>query len=132
MFDNDINYKSIAYSVTKGYLDERTAKFYLHWQEKLKNIDFMNLSLVDKVFVVMCQEQKLGSTWWELKQEHHIVMEEKEVYDILLNCQCYDIEITAMAKSFLYYQYSNTKGLEEQIYSIRSYGKIDLPYEYHR
>lgn len=127
---NNIPYRSIAYAITKRYLNKDSAEFYLYWEEKLNNVDFPKLSMVDKVFVIMCQWQRIGSTWRELKEEHQINITEDDVYNILLNCQCYDIEITAMAKSFLYYQFSRTRGLEDQIYYITKHGEIELPYEY--
>lgn len=129
MFNNNINYKSIAYSVVKHFLNKDSVEFYLYWENKISNIDVSELSLIDKIFVIMCQEQKLGMTWFELKNEYQVDINKDNVYDILLNYQCSDIEITVMAKSFLYYQFSGTSVLEEQIHYIMKNGKIDLPHK---
>lgn len=130
MFNKNINYKSVAYSISKGFIDEEKAKFYLYWEDKIENINMSNMSIVDKVFILMCQNQRIGWIPHELEHCYEINIEEDEVYKILINCQCFDIEITVMAKSFLYYQFPGTKGLEEQIYYIMKYGNIDLPYTY--
>lgn len=49
-----ISYQRIAYSVTHSFLDEIMAKDYLYLEDKLNNIKFEELSLVDKIFVIMC------------------------------------------------------------------------------
>lgn len=130
MFNEDVNYKSVAYSINKSFIDEKKSKFYLYWNDKINNIDLSNLSTVDKVFVLMCQNQKIGDVTWELVQNYNINLEEDDVYDILTNYQCSDIEITAMAKSFLWYQFNGIQGLEEQIYYIMKHKTINLPYKY--
>lgn len=130
MFNEDINYKSIAYSISKGFIDEEKAKFYLYWEDKINNIDISNMSIVDKVFVLMCQEQRLGGVPYELEHKYNVKIIENDAYNILTKCQCFDIEITVMAKSFLWYQFSGARGLEEQIYHIMNHGNIDLPYTY--
>lgn len=130
MLNEDINYKSVAYSISKGFIDKEKAKFYLYWEDKIDNIDISIISIVDKVFVLMCQEQRIGVIPYELSREYNIKIKEDDVYNILTKCQCFDIEITVMAKSFLWYQFSGTIGLEEQIYHIMNYGEIDLPYTY--
>lgn len=64
-----ISYQSIAYSVTHSFLDEIMAKDYLYLEDKLNKIKFEELSLVDKIFVVMCTENKhrINSCKVELK-----------------------------------------------------------------
>jgi len=133
MFDGHISYKSVAYSITKGFIDENSAKFYLYWKDKINNIDITNLSIVDKVFVLMCQQKHTGGVKYELEETYNIKINEYDVKDILLQCQCFDIEITVMAKSF--YRYILYPGnfvaiLEEQIYHIMQYKNIDLPYTF--
>lgn len=49
-----ISYQRIAYLVTHNFLNDIIAKDYLYLEDKLNNINFEELSLVDKIFVVMC------------------------------------------------------------------------------
>ena len=53
-----ISYQSIAYLVTHNFLNDIIAKDYLYLEDKLNNINFEELSLVDKIFVAMCTEYK--------------------------------------------------------------------------
>ena len=108
-----ISYQRIAYLVTHNLFSENIAKDYLHLEDKLNNINFEELSLVDKIFVVMCTEYK--------HRTHCVAGELK--YE-------YNIEITAMAKAYLYYDFSKSEILDEQIEHINEYGEIDLPYTY--
>lgn len=48
-----ISYQRIAYLVTDNFLDEVIAKGYLYLKGKLNNINFEELSHVDKIFVAM-------------------------------------------------------------------------------
>lgn len=130
MSKNFTSYESLAYSIIKGFINEDKAKFYLYWKDKINTINITNMPIVDKIFVLMCQEHKVGGVKWELKHTYNLDIDEDDVYYILKDCQCYDIEITAMAKSFLRYQYTGTKGLEDQIYHIMKHGNTDLPYTY--
>ena len=125
-----ISYQRIAYSVTHSFLDEIMAKDYLYLEDKLNNIKFEELSLVDKVFVVMCvnYKHKVISTKNYLRREYNITVSEDDVFHVLLECQCFDIEITA--KAYLYYDFSKSEILDEQIDYINKYGEIDLPYTY--
>ena len=125
-----IHYKSIAYAIHKGFLNKESAKFYTYWEYKLDNIVINDLSLVDKIFVLMCINQNFGEVHYKLEHEYKVIIDKNDVYNILVNCQSLDIEITVMAKSFLYYQNIGTKCLEEQIYHIMEYGEINLPYTY--
>ena len=127
-----ISYQRIAYSVTHSFLDEIMAKDYLYLEDKLNNIKFEELSLVDKIFVAMCIEypHKTHCVAGELKYEYSIEVSEDDVFHVLLECQCFDIEITAMAKAYLYYDFSKSEILDEQIEHINEYGEIDLPYTY--
>lgn len=127
-----ISYQRIAYSVTHSFLDEIMAKDYLYLEDKLNNIKFEELSLVDKIFVVMCvnYKHKVISTKNYLRREYNITVSEDDVFHVLLECQCFDIEITAMAKAYLYYDFSKSEILDEQIDYINKYGEIDLPYTY--
>ena len=127
-----ISYQRIAYSVTHSFLDEIMAKDYLYLEDKLNNIKFEELSLVDKVFVVMWfnYKHKVISTKNYLRREYNITVSEDDVFHVLLECQCFDIEITAMAKAYLYYDFSKSEILDEQIDYINKYGEIDLPYTY--
>ena len=93
-------------------------------------INSIDLPLVDKVFVLMCQNLKIGSVSWDLEHEYNIKINEDDVYNILTKCQCSDIEITIMAKSFLWYQFNGTGDLDEQIDYIQEHCSIDLPYTY--
>lgn len=63
-------------------------------------INISDLSLVDKVFVLMCQNLKIGSVPWNLEHEYNIKINEDDEYNILTKYQCFDIEITIMAKFF--------------------------------
>lgn len=127
-----ILYQRIAYLVTHNLFSENIAKDYLHLEDKLNNINFEELSLVDKIFVVMCTEYKHRThcVAGELKYEYNIEVSEDDVFHVLLECQCFDIEITAMAKAYLYYDFSKSEILDEQIEHINKYGEIDLPYTY--
>jgi uncharacterized protein YlxP (DUF503 family) len=127
-----ISYQSIAYLVTHNFLNDIIAKDYLYLEDKLNNINIKELSLVDKIFVVMCTEykHKTHCVTNELKQEYNIEISEDDVFHVLLECQCFDIEITAMAKAYLYYDFSKSEILDEQIDYINKYGEIDLPYTY--
>lgn len=125
-----IRYKSIAYAIHKGFLNKEDAEFYIYWGHKLDSIVIDDLPLVDKVFVLMCINQNFGEVHYDLEHEYKVLIDKNDVYNILVNCQSSDIEITVMAKSFLYYQNIGTKYLEEQIYHIMEYGKINLPYTY--
>lgn len=127
-----ISYQRIAYLVTHNFLDEDIAKDYLYLEEKLNNINFEELSLIDKIFVIMCTEHPHTThcVTGMLKYEYNIEVSEDDVLHVLLNCQCFDIEITAMAKAYLYYDFSKSEILEEQIRHINKYGEIDLPYTY--
>ena len=130
MINENINYQNIAYRITKGFLSKNSAEFYLYWENKMDAINISNLSLVDKVFVLMCQNPKIGSVPQDLEHEYNIKINEDDAYNILTKCQCFDIEITIMAKSFLWYQFNGTGNLEEQIDYIQEHGSIDLPYKY--
>lgn len=44
-----ISYQRIAYLVTHNFLDEEIAKDYLYLEDKLNNINFEELSLVDRI-----------------------------------------------------------------------------------
>lgn len=127
-----ISYQRIAYLVTHNFLNDIIAKDYLYLEDKLNNINFEELSLVDKIFVVMCvnYRHKVISTKNHLRREYNIEISEDDVFHVLLECQCFDIEITAMAKSYLYYDFSKSEILDEQIEHISEYGEIDLPYTY--
>ena len=127
-----ISYQRIAYLVTHNFLNENIAKDYLYLEDKLNNINFEELSLIDKIFVAMCTEykHKTHCVTNELKQEYNIEVSEDDVFHVLLECQCFDIEITAMAKAYLYYDFSKSEILDEQIDYINKYGEIDLPYTY--
>lgn len=127
-----ISYQSIAYLVTHNFLDEVIAIDYLYLEGKLNNINFEDLSLVDKIFVVMCTEYKHRThcVTNELKYEYNIEISEDDVFHVLLECQCFDIEITAIAKAYLYYDFSKSEILDKQIEHINEYGEIDLPYTY--
>lgn len=127
-----ISYQRIAYSVTHSFLDEIMAKDYLYLEDKLNNINFEELSLVDKIFVAMCisYRHKVVSTKNYLRREYNITISEDDVFHVLLKCQSFDIEITAMAKAYLYYNFSKSEILDEQIDYINKYGEIDLPYTY--
>ena len=127
-----ISYQRIAYLVTHNFLNKNIAKDYLYLEDKLNNIKFEELSLVDKVFVVMCvnYKHKVISTKNYLRREYNITVSEDDVFHVLLECQCFDIEITAMAKAYLYYDFSKSEILDEQIDYINKYGEIDLPYTY--
>lgn len=67
-----ISYQRITYLVTHNFLDEVIAKGYLYLEDKLNNINFEGLSLVDKIFVVMCvnYRHKVSSTKNYLKREY--------------------------------------------------------------
>ena len=127
-----ISYQRIAYLVTRNFLDEVIAKDYLYLEDKLSNINIEELSLVDKIFVSMCiaYKHKVLTTQTYLRREYNIEVSEEDVSHVLLECQCFDIEITAMAKAYLYYDFSQSKILDEQIDYINKYGEIDLPYTY--
>lgn len=127
-----ISYQSIAYLVTHNFLNNIIAKDYLYLKNKLSNVNFEDLSLVDKIFVVMCTEYKHRTycVTKELEFEYNIEVSEDDVFHVLLECQCFDIEITAMAKAYLYYDFSKSEILDEQIKHINKYGEIDLPYTY--
>lgn len=127
-----ISYQSIAYLVTHNFLNEEIAKDYLYLENKLSNVNFEDLALVDKIFVVMCTEypHKTHCVTGELKYEYNIEISEDDVFHVLLECQCFDIEITAIAKAYLYYNFSKSEILDEQIRHINKYGEIDLPYTY--
>lgn len=43
-----------------------------------------------------------------------------------MSCQCFDIEITIMAKSFLWHNLNGTNQLTEQIDFIHQHGNINL------
>ncbi len=130
MIKENINYPIIVYRITKDFLCKNSAEFYIYWENKIDNINIDNLSLVDKVFVLMCQNLKIGGVPWELDCEYNIKINEDDVYNILSGCQCFDIEITIMAKSFLWCQFNGTGNLGEQIDYIQEHGSIDLPYTY--
>lgn len=127
-----ISYQRIAYSVTHSFLDEIMAKDYLYLKDKLNNINIEELSLVDKIFVIICvnYRHKVISTKNYLRRKYNIEISEDDVFHVLLECQCFDIEITAMAKAYLYYDFSKSEILDEQIEHINEYGEIDLPYTY--
>jgi hypothetical protein len=127
-----ISYQSIAYSVTHSFLNDIIAKDYLYLEDKLNNINIEELSLVDKIFVVMCvnYRHKAISTKNYLRREYNIEVSEDDIFHVLLECQCSDIEITAMAKAFFYYDYNKSEILDKQIDYINEHGKIDLPYTY--
>ncbi len=125
-----INYQNIAYRITKGFLSKNSVEFYLYWENKIDNINIDNLSLVDKIFVLMCNHFKIGGVSWDLDHKYNIRINKDDVYSILTKCQCFDIEITIMAKSFLLYQFNGTDSLGEQINYIQEHGSIDLPYTY--
>lgn len=127
-----IPYQKIAYDINRSFLDENIAKSYLHLKEKLDSINIEEISLIDKIFVVMCLSCRHSSfaVTKELKYEYNIEVSDDDVFHILLECQCSDIEITAMAKAFLYYDFSMSEILDEQIDYINKNGKIDLPYTY--
>lgn len=129
---NYISYQRIAYLVTRNFLDEVIAKDYLHLKDKLDNINIEELSLVDKIFVSMCiaYKHKILTTQNYLRREYNIEVSEDDVFHVLLECQCFDIEITAMAKAYLYYDFSQSEILDGQIDYINKYGEIDLPYTY--
>ena len=118
-----ISYQRIAYLVTHNFLNDIIAKDYLYLEDKLNNINFEELSLVDKIFVVMCvnYRHKVISTKNHLRREYNIEISEDDVFHVLLECQCFDIEITAMAKSYLYYDFSKSEILDEQIEHINEY-----------
>ena len=75
-------------------------------------------------------KHKVLTTQNYLRREYNIEVSEEDVSHVLLECQCFDIEITAMAKAYLYYDFSQSKILDEQIDYINKYGEIDLPYTY--
>lgn len=128
----NISYISIAFLVYRRLLSKDIAKDYLYLEEKLNNINFEELSLIDKIFVIMCTEHPHTThcVTGMLKYEYNIEVSEDDVLHVLLDCQCFDIEITAMAKAYLYYDFSKSEILEEQIKHINKYGEIDLPYTY--
>lgn len=130
MTTNKINYQNIAYRIAKGFLSKNSAEFYLYWENKINNINISSISLVDKVFVLMCLNLKIGSVPLALEYEYNIKISKDDVYNILTKCQCFDIEITIMAKSFLWYQFNGTDNLGDQISYIQEHGSIDLPYTY--
>lgn len=91
-----ISYQSIAYLVTHNFLNDVIAKDYLYLEDKLNNINFEKLSLIDKIFIIMCTEHP-HTTYCvagELKYEYNINVSEDDVFHVLLECQCFDIEIT--------------------------------------
>lgn len=100
MFNKRISYSSVVYSITKGFIDKDSAEFYLYWQDKMDSIDIICLPIVDKVFVLMCKGYKINEILRNLENEYNIKISESDVYNILTDCQCSDIEITIMAKSF--------------------------------
>lgn len=128
--NNKINYQNIAYRITKGFINRNSAEFYIYWENKINDININNLSLVDKVFVLICQNLKIGSVPLALEHEYNIKISKDDVYNILTKCQCFDIEITIMAKSFLWYQFNGTDNLGDQISYIQEHGSIGLPYTY--
>lgn len=128
----NISYLSIAFLVYRNLLSKNIAKDYLYLEDKLNNINFEELSLVDKIFVAMCvnYRHRVISAKNYLRREYNIEISEDDVFHVLLECQCFDIEITAMAKAYLYYDFSKSEILDEQIEHINEYGEIDLPYTY--
>lgn len=128
----NISYLSIAFLIYRKLLSEDIAKDYLYLEDKLNNINFEKLSLIDKIFIVMCTEHPHTTycVTGMLKYEYKINVSEDDVFHVLLECQCFDIEITAMAKAYLYYDFSKSEILDEQIRYINKYGEIDLPYTY--
>ena len=133
MFNKHVSYSSVVYSITKGYINENSAKFYLYWQDKVDNIDIADFSIVDKVFVLMCRKRTTSGVKREFDVIYNIKIDKSDIDEILINCQCFDIEVTIMAKSF--YRYRLYPGnlvaiLEEQIGFIQQHGSIDLPYTY--
>ena len=127
-----ISYQRIAYLVTRNFLDDVIAKDYLYMKDKLSNINIKELSLVDKIFVVICivYKHNVSSTKNYLRRKYNIEVSEGDVFYTLLKCQCFDIEITAMAKAYLYYDCKKAEILDDQIEHINKYGEIDLPYTY--
>lgn len=129
MYNKSISYSSVVYSITKGFIDKNSAEFYLYWQDKIDGIDISNLSIVDKVFVLMCNRYNINGILRNLETEYNIKINEDDVYNILVKCQCFDIEITIMAKSFFRYKYM-ASFIDEQIDYIQEHSSIDLPYTY--
>lgn len=129
MFNKRISYSSVVYSITKGFIDKDSAEFYLYWQDKMDSVDISNLSIVDKVFVLMCNRYKINGILRNLEVEYNIKINEDDVYNILTKCQCSDIEITIMVKSFFRYK-CGVSFIDEQIDYIQEHGSIDLPYTY--
>lgn len=125
-----IRYQNIAYAITKDFLNNEKAEFYLYFQNKLNDIDIASMSLVDKVFILMCKKYKISRVLLELNHKYNIRINKDDTYNILTKCQCFDIEITVMAKSFLYYELNGTGNIDDQIYYIQEHGCIDLPYTY--
>lgn len=125
-----INYQDIAYRITKNFINKNSAEFFLYWENKINNINIRSLSLVDKVFVLMCLNHKIGGVPLDLEYKYNIEISKDDIYNILTKCQCFDIEITIMAKSFLWYQFNGTNNLNNQISYIQEHSCIDLPYTY--
>lgn len=128
--NNKINYQNIAYRITKGFLNRNSAEFYLQWENKINNITIDDKPIVDKIFILMCRNWKIGGILLELERRYNIKISKEDAYNILTTCQCFDIEITVMAKSFLYYELNSSGNIDDQIYYIQEHGCIDLPYTY--
>lgn len=128
--NNKINYQNIAYRIAKGFLSRNSAEFYLQWEDKINNITIDDKSIVDKIFILMCRNCKISGILLELEHRYTIKINKEDVNNILTKCQCFDIEITVMAKSFLYYEINDTGNLGDQIDYIQEHGSIDLPYTY--
>lgn len=128
--NNEINYQSIAYRIAKGFLSRNSAEFYLQWENKINNITIDDKPLVDKIFILMCRNWKIGGILLELEHKYNIKINKDDIYNILTECQCFDLEITVMAKSFLYHELNGNGNLDNQIDYIQYHGEIDLPYTY--
>mgnify|MGYP001045719043 FL=1 len=48
----------------------------------------------------ICQNLKIGGLLLDLEYKYNINVSKNDVYNILVECQCFDIEITIMPKFF--------------------------------